>query len=62
MKLKSSLSKSTGHEFSIENAARSQHQKKGLQYALDVSCYAMRRNSDRHEELKLNSAEADTSM
>jgi hypothetical protein len=54
-----SLSKSTGHDFSIENIAISQYQKKDLQYTLDVTCYAIQRNFGRHEALKLNCAEAD---
>lgn len=57
-----SLSKSIGHEFSIENTARSQHQKKELQYTLDVTCYEIQRNSGRHLALKLNSAETDPSI
>jgi len=53
---------SIGHEFSIENTSRSQHEKKDLQYTLDVTCYEFRRKSGRHVALKLNSAEADPSI
>lgn len=36
--------------------------KKDLQYASDVTSYATQRSSDRHEAIKLNSAEADPSI